>query len=113
MVFEVPNSHFWSSLDMMINFFENMPWKRLSKSDVVMGLKNTKMQGYRLVKTGKPQKSKVSRKTVRAKRPAQQTQPVICACCGHKNTSVEFLHKRGTYKCWACNGVTHKLPAGA
>lgn len=47
----VPNSAFWTSIDMMINYFkQNKALNRLNVDDILMHLENTKKNGYELEK---------------------------------------------------------------
>ena len=53
MICEVPNSHYWSDLEMMINYFKVVP--DIDREYILVGLKNMQANGYKVVK-GRPQK---------------------------------------------------------
>jgi hypothetical protein len=53
---EIPDSHFWSNLDMMINYFKITP--DIDKHHVIVGLENMKKQGYKIIKVSKKKKAK-------------------------------------------------------
>lgn len=48
MVQEIPNSHYWDSLDMMIAFFKFA--EHIDRDYVLTGLRNMKEHGYKIVK---------------------------------------------------------------
>ncbi|MCP3683552.1 MAG: hypothetical protein GY861_12765 [bacterium] len=48
MIFAEPNSHYWTNIDMMINFIKYAP--ELNKEEIISGLENTKANGYDLRK---------------------------------------------------------------
>ena len=54
MVYEIPNSHFWDDLEMMINYFTQTP--QLDRQYILTGLRNMQTHGYCIVKS-KPHRS--------------------------------------------------------
>jgi hypothetical protein len=44
MIKEIPNSHYWTDLEMMINFFKETPV--LDRYYIITGLQNMQSRGY-------------------------------------------------------------------
>ena len=51
MIQEIPNSHYWTDLEMMINYFKEVP--ELDRNYIIVGLQNMQTRGYSIKKSNK------------------------------------------------------------